>query len=33
MNGYLESSLERYVIATLDTPTNYLIFKDKSKHY
>ena len=30
MNGYLESSLNRYVIATLGTPTNYLIFKDEN---
>ena len=30
MNKYLESTLERYVIATLDNPTTYLIFKDKN---
>ena len=30
MNNYLESTLDRYVIATLDTPTNYLIFKDEN---
>lgn len=28
MNNYLESILDRYVIATLDSPTTYLIFKD-----
>lgn len=28
MNKYLESAIERYVIATLDNPTTYLIFKD-----
>ena len=28
MDNYLESTLERYVIATLDTPTDYLVFKD-----
>ena len=28
MVGYLESELIRYVIATLDSPTTYLIFKD-----
>lgn len=28
MENYLESILERYVIATLDNPTQYLIFKD-----
>ena len=28
MDTYLESVLGRYVIATLDTPTTYLIFKD-----
>ena len=28
MSNYLESTLYRYVIATLDAPTNYLIFKD-----
>lgn len=28
MNNYLESTLDRYVVATLDNPTNYLIFKD-----
>ena len=28
MNNYLESTLYRYVIATLDNPTTYLIFKD-----
>ena len=30
MNNYLESTLERYVIATLNNPTDYLIFKDES---
>ena len=30
MNNYLESTLERYVIATLDNPTTYLIFKDEN---
>ena len=28
MNNYLESSIDRYVIATLDNPTRYLVFKD-----
>ena len=28
MNNYLESALDRYVVATLDNPTVYLIFKD-----
>lgn len=28
MENYLEGTLERYVIATLDNPTTYLIFKD-----
>lgn len=28
MNNYLESTLDRYVVATLDNPTTYLIFKD-----
>lgn len=28
MNNYLESTLYRYVVATLDNPTTYLIFKD-----
>ena len=28
MNSYLESVLGRYVIATLSSPTTYLIFKD-----
>lgn len=28
MDNYLEGTLERYVIATLDSPTTYLIFKD-----
>lgn len=28
MNSYLESVLNRYVIATLENPTTYLIFKD-----
>lgn len=28
MNNYLESTLCRYVIATLGDPTTYLIFKD-----
>ena len=30
MNNYLESTLDRYVIATLDSPTTYLIFKDEN---
>lgn len=30
MNDYLESTLYRYVIATLDDPTTYLIFKDEN---
>lgn len=30
MNDYLEGSLYRYVIATLDNPTAYLIFKDEN---
>ena len=30
MNNYLESTLDRYVIATLDFPTTYLIFKDEN---
>ena len=30
MNKYLESTLCRYVIATLDCPTTYLIFKDEN---
>lgn len=30
MNNYLESALYRYVIATLDNPTTYLIFKDEN---
>ena len=30
MNNYLESTLDRYVIATLDNPTAYLIFKDEN---
>ena len=30
MNNYLESTLERYVIATLENPTTYLIFKDEN---
>ncbi len=30
MNNYLESTLDRYVIATLNTPTDYLIFKDEN---
>ena len=29
MNSYLEYVLERYVIATTDNPTQYLIFKDE----
>lgn len=28
MNNYLESIIDRYVIATMDNPTTYLIFKD-----
>ena len=28
MKEYLESVLNRYVIATLDSPTQYLVFKD-----
>ena len=30
MDSYLESVLGRYVIATLTTPTTYLIFKDEN---
>ena len=30
MNNYLESTLGRYVIATLSNPTTYLIFKDEN---
>lgn len=30
MNKYLESTVDRYVIATLDSPTTYLIFKDNN---
>lgn len=30
MDNYLESTLCRYVIATLDNPTSYLIFKDEN---
>lgn len=30
MNNYLESTLDRYVIATLSNPTTYLIFKDEN---
>lgn len=30
MNKYLESTLCRYVIATLDSPTTYLIFRDEN---
>lgn len=30
MNNHLESILYRYVIATLDNPTTYLIFKDEN---
>ena len=30
MNDYLETTLYRYVIATLDNPTTYLIFKDEN---
>lgn len=30
MNNYLESALDRYVIATLDNPTTYLVFKDEN---
>lgn len=30
MKNYLESTLDRYVIATLDNPTTYLIFKDEN---
>ena len=30
MDNYLESVLDRYVIATLDNPTTYLIFKDEN---
>ena len=30
MNNYLESTLDRYVIATLNSPTAYLIFKDEN---
>ena len=28
MNNHLESILDRYVVATLNNPTTYLIFKD-----
>ncbi len=28
MNNHLESVLDRYVVATLGSPTTYLIFKD-----
>lgn len=30
MSNYLESTIDRYVIATLDNPTTYLIFKDEN---
>ena len=30
MENYLESVLNRYVIATLETPTRYLVFKDNN---
>ena len=30
MNNYLESTLDRYVIATLGYPTTYLVFKDEN---
>ena len=30
MNNYLEAIIDRYVIATLDNPTTYLIFKDEN---
>ena len=30
MENYLEKILNRYVIATLETPTRYLIFKDNN---
>ena len=30
MDNYLESTLDRYVIATLGNPTTYLIFKDEN---
>ena len=30
MTGYLESTLNRYVIATMDNPTSYLVFKDEN---
>lgn len=30
MSDFLESTLDRYVIATLDRPTSYLIFKDEN---
>lgn len=30
MDNYLESAIDRYVIATLDNPTAYLIFKDEN---
>ena len=30
MNDYLESTLFRYVIATLGSPTTYLVFKDEN---
>ena len=30
MDNYLESAIDRYVIATLDNPTAYLVFKDEN---
>lgn len=30
MNNHLESIIDRYVIATLDNPTTYLVFKDEN---
>ena len=30
MKNYLEKTLNRYVIATLETPTRYLVFKDNN---
>ena len=28
MDNYLEGTLKRYVVATLDNPTTYLVFRD-----
>ena len=30
MENYLENVLDRFVIATLETPTRYLVFKDNN---